>query len=255
MYQRTAYSVWDRNVRIFHWINAVCVLSLGAIGLLILNGSTLGVDGQGKVLLKTIHTYIGYFFAGNLIWRLTWCFFGSEFARWPSIVPFGKGYSKSLRAHVASLFSRNSKSYLGHTPLARLAISLMIVLLVLQAATGLVLAGTDLYKPPFGHFMAEWVTLGDPSRMALLSPGDRTYVDQTAYEAMREFRKPFVIIHLYCFYSIGLMVLLHIVGVIVAELREKNAIVSAMITGEKNLVAPPVDSANAIAQELGAKKE
>lgn len=34
---------------------------------------------------------------------------------------------------------------------------------------------------------------------------------------------------------------LHIAGVVVAEFKERNGLISAMITGEKRLVKPPVD--------------
>jgi cytochrome b len=49
-----SYSVWDVNVRAFHWINFVCVLGLGAVGVVILNDAALGVSNDGKILLKTV---------------------------------------------------------------------------------------------------------------------------------------------------------------------------------------------------------
>ena len=38
--------------------------------------------------------------------------------------------------------------------------SLLFLLLLVQAATGLVLAGTDLFWPPFGRLFAEWIAAG-----------------------------------------------------------------------------------------------
>lgn len=46
-------------------------------------------------------------------------------------------------------------AYLGHNPLGRLMITALLFLLITQALTGLVLAGTDLYKPPFGGLVAD----------------------------------------------------------------------------------------------------
>ena len=55
-----AYSVWDASVRWFHWINLLCVLGLIAVGVIILNAKVLGVPSDRKILLKTVHVWIGY---------------------------------------------------------------------------------------------------------------------------------------------------------------------------------------------------
>ncbi|MDT8372023.1 MAG: cytochrome b/b6 domain-containing protein, partial [Gammaproteobacteria bacterium] len=72
--QVTHYQVWDRTVRLFHWVNVICVLCLIAIGVAILNAKVLGVTDDGKILLKTLHIYFGYVFAINLGWRIIWGF-------------------------------------------------------------------------------------------------------------------------------------------------------------------------------------
>jgi Ni/Fe-hydrogenase 1 B-type cytochrome subunit len=117
----------------------------------------------------------------------------------------------------------------------------LFLLLFTHAITGLVLAGTDLYKPPFGSVFAQRVTRGDPDRIDRLTPGSQDYVDPIAYEEMRSFRKPVVTIHLYSFYLLMVSVLLHILGVVVTEVRERNGLISAMVTGEKILSEPPID--------------
>ena len=61
------YPVWDVSVRWFHWINLLCVLGLVAVGVAILNDKALGVDNDGKILLKTVHVWIGYVFVLNLV--------------------------------------------------------------------------------------------------------------------------------------------------------------------------------------------
>jgi len=68
------YFVWDRPVRIFHWLNVLCVLGLIAIGVTILNAKELGISTDGKILLKTWHVYFGYVFVINLIIRIIWGF-------------------------------------------------------------------------------------------------------------------------------------------------------------------------------------
>ena len=61
---------------------------------------------------------------------------------------------------------------------------------------------------------------------------------------MRAFRRPIVSTHVYGFYVLSIIFLIHIFGVIFAEIREKNGLVSAMITGEKVLDGAPVDPKN-----------
>lgn len=238
---RIAYSAWDRTTRWFHWINLVCVLALAVLGLAILNEKYFGVSADGKILLKTLHVYVGYVFAINLAWRVIWAFFGSSRARWRALLPVGRGYADALRQYIRGFLRGEPPSYLGHNPLGRLMVTLLLLLLVTQAVTGLVLAGTDLYKPPFGGAIAEWVTNGDANKLANLTPGSKDAVDPVAYDEMRNFRKPFVTTHEFSFYTLMVLILIHIAGVAITEVREKSSLVSAMISGEKMLTKAPID--------------
>ena len=237
------YFAWDRSTRWFHWINVICVAGLVALGLFILNAKGLGVSKEGKILLKTIHTYFGYVFALNLLWRIIWGFYGHKNSRWKNILPLGKEYFHNLKNYMAGLVGKNAPLYLGHNPLARLMVSLLFVLMTFQAITGLVLAGTDLYLPPFGHEIAEWVTEAgeDHSKIKDLKPGDKEAVVAEAYSEMRKFRKPFITIHLVTFYILVTAIILHIIAVVVMENIEKSGIVSAMFTGTKTFSCKPKD--------------
>jgi cytochrome b len=93
----TERKVWDRTTRIFHWVNAITVICLMGIGLFILNSGSFDVSREGKLLLKTIHVFIGYVFVINIAWRLVWGFVGGPHARWKAILPAG-GFLKSLLA-------------------------------------------------------------------------------------------------------------------------------------------------------------
>lgn len=233
--------IWDRPTRLFHWLNAICVLLLAALGLAILNEKSFGVSSDGKILLKTLHVYVGYVFAANLLWRFVWACLGSTSARWRAFLPFQPGFRAALADHVRSVFGGATRAHVGHSPLGRLMVTLLLLMLLTQALTGLVLAGTDLYKPPFGAMIAEWVTGGDEHKLANLMPGSKEYVDADAYKEMRATRKPIVTTHLYMFYALMIAVLLHVLGVVVAEFRERSGLISAMITGEKVIRPQPDD--------------
>ena len=238
------YRVWDRSLRVFHWVNFICVSVLMGVGLIILFNKSLGISSDGKILLKTIHAYVGYVFVLNLLWRFIWGFVGNRYSRWKGILPFGEEYRKSLILYLKDFKDSKRPVYAGHNPLARLMVSFLFVLLSLQAATGLTLAGTDLYLPPFGHEMAEWVTGSgeDHSKLKNLQPGSKEAVDPEAYRQMREFRKPFITIHVYGFYVLFVAIIIHIMGVVITERVEKSGLISAMFTGNKVFTKKPVDA-------------
>jgi Ni/Fe-hydrogenase 1 B-type cytochrome subunit len=231
------YRVWDLGVRSFHWINLLCVLGLIAVGVAILNDKALGIGNDGKVLLKSVHVWIGYVFVTNLLWRLSWAFIGGRHARWREILPLGRGYVAALKRYIAALRTGEHPQYVGHNPIGRIAVTLLLLLLLTQALTGLVLAGTDLFMPPLGAKIASWIAAPgvDPASVVPYSPD---LYDRDAYAAMRKLREPVVSIHEYAFYGLLLLGAIHIAGVVLAELRGHN-LISAMITGKK-LMRPPL---------------
>ncbi|RLA22790.1 MAG: cytochrome b/b6 domain-containing protein [Gammaproteobacteria bacterium] len=236
----TVYPVWDRAVRIFHWVNVLCVLGLIGIGTVILNAKLLGVSDDGKILLKTVHVYVGYLFVLNLTWRIIWGFMGSRYARWGSALPFGAEYKRQRTAMAEGQKAGKPVGFLGHNPIGRLMVAMLFLLLTTQAITGLMLAGTDVYMPPLGNSMKEWVAV-DQAAVAEIKPYSKVGVDAAAYKEMRALRKPFITVHYYSFYALLAMVLLHIIAVVIAEVRERNGLISAMFSGKKVFLEKPFD--------------
>ena len=239
--QLTAYPVWDRTVRFFHWINVLCVLALIAVGVAILNSKALGVTDDGKLLLKTVHVYIGYVFAANLTWRIVWGFIGNRYSRWKSILPFNAEHRAQLTAMKEGAKTGKPVGFLGHSPIARLMIGFLFVLMSAQAITGLVLAGTDVYMLPFGNIVKESIAI-DPTTVDAIKPYSKVGIDDAAYKDMRDVRKPFITVHYYAFWVLLAAILLHLLGVVVSELRERNGLVSAMFTGKKVFAEKPFDA-------------
>ena len=235
-----AYFVWDANTRWFHWINLLCILGLIAVAVAILNGKALGVSTEGKVLLKTIHVLIGYVFTINLLWRLIWAFIGGPNARWQAILPGGAGYLDEVRAYIASIKAGQPRQYLGHNPVGRIAVTLLLFLLLTQAITGLVLAGTDIFYPPIGAWIASWIAAPGVDPATLVPYAKETY-NMVAYDEMRAFRKPFITVHYYGFYILLSVILIHILAVVITELREGGNLISAMFTGKKIMSETPAD--------------
>ena len=240
MTELKSHVVWDASTRWFHWINALCVIALATVGFVILNAGALDASNAGKVTLKTVHVSIGYVFVLNLLWRIVWAFLGNRYARWSAILPGGKGYLRALRSYVSSFLAGYPEQYVGHNPAGRFGIAVLLLLILIQAMTGLVLAGTDLFYPPIGRWIAQWVAAPGVTP-ASLAPNSPEMYDAAAYQEMRAFREPIALVHLYSFYALAVAVVLHVAAVVVTEVKEGGNIISAMFTGRKILRERPVD--------------
>ncbi|MDX1572777.1 MAG: cytochrome b/b6 domain-containing protein [Methylophaga sp.] len=236
-----AYPVWDLSTRIFHWVAVLSFIVLTAIGLVMMFSDPIGVTDSGKIVLKTAHSWAGYVFVINLLWRFVWAFAGNRFARWGAILPFGKVYKTQMDAYRQGRKIGRQVKFLGHNPLARWSILVMLVLMTAQSGTGLILASTDIYAAPFGTQMKQWVA-ADKSKLDLIKPYDKTNIDPVAYKEMREFRKPFRVLHTWLFYLLTLSVVIHIAAVVRAENLERSGLTSAMFSGEKHFHDKPFDA-------------
>jgi cytochrome b len=237
----TEYRVWDRTQRLFHWINFLAVFALASIGTVILMADALGIpDDPGMIGLKRTHVYVGYVFVLNLAWRLVWASFGGRFARWNALLPGGRAFGRRLAEFVRGFVRGHASFYLGHNPLARIFLSALLLLLIVQGTTGLVLAGTDVYMPPLGGAMREWVA-AETHDPALVRPYSPETTDPDAYAEMRSFRAPIVRIHEYNFYLLIALIAIHIASAVVTEFREGGMVISAMFTGRKAHEQRPVD--------------
>lgn len=237
----TEYKVWDRSQRVFHWLNFLAVLTLAAIGTVILNADRLGIPSDpGMIRLKTVHVYTGYVFILNLSWRFVWAFIGGPFARWRALLPGGPLFFRRMGEFTKGFVSGHAPFYLGHNPVAKVILSLLLLLLLAQGATGLVLAGTDVYMPPFGGAVREWVA-ADTHEAAQVRPYASETVNAEAYAEMRRFRTPVVDFHKLNYFLLLGLIGLHIIAAVVTEFTEGGAVISAMFTGRKVHGEIPVD--------------
>lgn len=234
------YAVWDRTTRWFHWINFVAVLGLASIGTVILYAGALGVGDAGKTALKTAHVLTGYVFALNLLWRIVWGFIGNRYARWKAVLPFGRGYVREASEYLSGFLGGDAPGWLGHNPLGRLMVGALLAALLTMGVTGLILAGTDIYYPPFGGSIKAWVAQ-DQARLEEIKPYSKVNVNEAAYKEMRDFRKPFIKVHGTLFYVLLALSFAHIAAAIITEVKEKNGIISAMFSGWKVFDRKPVD--------------
>ncbi len=170
------HEAWPASLRWFHWINFTCISGLIIMGFMMLYKSSIGISGnEAKIGLKVIHVLIGYVFVANLAIRFVLGFVGPANMRWSKVFP-GKGFAAESKRFKAARATGRGHAWLGHNPLAKLVLSVMYLLMFTQVVTGLVRAGTDIYYPPFGAYIAAQVAAEgvDP---ASLVPYDKTGMD------------------------------------------------------------------------------
>ena len=234
------YKVWDLPTRLFHWINFTAVIGLIIFGLIMLYKKELGITSvEAKIGLKEVHVIIGYVFVLNLAFRILWGFIGNHFARWRTTLP-GKGFLQSVRDYKASLGTDQPQQFLGHNPAGRIAVTVMLVLLIVMAVTGLIRASTDIYFPPFGEFVEDYVAAPGVDPDSLI-PYDPAGVDAEKLDRLKAFKGPFGDIHLYAAFILMFIIVVHIAAVVFTDVREGGSIISAMFTGRKVLSGKPVD--------------
>jgi len=110
--------IWDLPVRVFHW--ALAASFAGAYCL------------SESERLRNVHVMFGYTVLGLVVFRLTWGFVGTRYARFRSFF-----YSpREVVAYVRSLFSHSDPRFLGHNPAGSFAIWAILALAALTGGTG-----------------------------------------------------------------------------------------------------------------------
>jgi Ni/Fe-hydrogenase 1 B-type cytochrome subunit len=147
-YQRVY--VWEQPVRWFHWINAVCVIALGATGYLIahppgfLDGGE-AADGYWFGTIRFVHFATAYVFMFNFLFRLYWASVGNKYTHWRNFFPISKPQLRQVAAvlKVDILQSSDKPVHtLGHNSVAYFTYMGTGLLTVFM-----VLSGFALYSP------------------------------------------------------------------------------------------------------------
>ena len=209
---------WDKAIRTIHWITIITLLFMICTGLLMIFKKELGLSSsEAKTVLKKIHAIIAYIFTLNLIFRIIWGFIGSYSARWKNIIP-GKGFKNSMKEYKESVKNNKPIRYKRHTPETRIFATFVYFLLIVMVLTGLVRAGTDIYFPPFGKMVSEYVVKQGENPKEI-KPYDKQFVDEQKFEKVDKFKKPIGKIHLFSFYVLCLLIVFHIRGTFSAKKR------------------------------------
>lgn len=143
--------VWELPVRIFHWVNVLCIITLTLSGFLIANPPALLSSAEATNLhsfgiVRFIHFTAAYIFFFNMILRLYWAFMGNKYASWRAFWPFTKKMWNNF-IHVLKidilLFNEPSPDIknisIGHNSMAAFSYIALFFIALISVFTGFAL--------------------------------------------------------------------------------------------------------------------
>jgi Ni/Fe-hydrogenase 1 B-type cytochrome subunit len=147
--KQTAVYVYEWPVRLWHWVNAVAIIVLMVTGYLIgapppsIGGEAADSTYFGDI--RKIHFIAGQIMAVGFVFRAWFAFVGNHHARQMFVPPvWAKRWwdEVAFEARWYFFLERTPKKYVGHNPLAQLAMfTLFVIPAVLMIVTGLAIYG------------------------------------------------------------------------------------------------------------------
>ena len=137
-YMIQAIKVWDLPTRLFHWT---------LVALMIAQWLTAEASST-----MDWHVRGGYAVLGLVLFRLIWGFMGSDTARFSNFVRSPGAALEYVRASLRG----ETPHHLGHNPLGAWSIVAMLILLLIQAGTGLFANDDIMTEGP----LYAWVSKG-----------------------------------------------------------------------------------------------
>lgn len=161
MHAQPSVYVYEAPLRLWHWINALALLVLCVSGYFIGKPlPTLSGEASEHFLMGYIrfaHFSAGYIFAIGFVFRIYWACVGNEHSRQIFILPvFNKEWWAGVWHEIKwyAFIAKEPKKYIGHNPLAALAMHIMLVWgTIFMIITGFALYGEGT---GMGSWQYEW---------------------------------------------------------------------------------------------------
>ncbi len=236
---------WDMPTRILHWIIASFLIALfvSAAGMEILE-ETFGKVAEIK--LKYVHLYLGIALSVAVAARVLWGFFGNGSVNWRGIPAGIAQYPGWVAAEIDFVLrgaDSDKRKKGGHNPLAIPVYFLALIMILLQAATGLGMWG-DLDNNAKKHGVVQALTRPDTAALSkpidLLIPSAFAHEDHDekgegsgAGEAGggKKEEKIGEEIHEAGLFWVPLFLVLHLGGMFIHYLRGERGFLKGMTTG------------------------
>jgi cytochrome b len=188
--------VWDLPVRLFHWILVIAICT------------SFGTALIEEVQDTQLHMWSGYLVLGLVLFRITWGFAGTTYAKFSHFV---KGPASVLNYIQEQLPTRHNQSKTlhpapGHNPLGGWFILLILFILISQLTTGLFANDDIMYEGPLASKLSD----AGSSLMTIW--------------------------HKRIYYMLGFLILLHLGAVSFYQIHKKQDLIRPMITGNQDLL-------------------
>jgi Ni/Fe-hydrogenase 1 B-type cytochrome subunit len=140
--------VWELPVRVYHWLNALIILTLIVTGFYISNPLALLSKQEASFKytmgwFRYVHFVAAYLFFFNFIFRLYWGFVGNKFANWKQFIPTSKRFIKEMwtvfKIDILMLRKNGQQQEhlsVGHNAMAGFIYFLTFIAFLVQCFTG-----------------------------------------------------------------------------------------------------------------------
>ncbi len=140
--------VWELPVRVYHWLNALCVVALVVTGFMIGRPVSLPRTGEASFSyffgwVRFVHFVAAFVFFFNFVARIYWGFVGNRYARWDNFLPLTPKLAKrqvteALQVVKVDVLQSNGRPLesIGHNALAGWTYFLSFLAFLFQSVTG-----------------------------------------------------------------------------------------------------------------------
>ena len=220
--EKKTLTVWEPVIRIGHWT-------------LVLAFFTAYFTEDD---FMTLHVWAGYVVGVYLLTRIVWGFVGGKYARFSNFI-----YSPNqIMGYIKNLVATKPQHYIGHNPAGGAMVIALLLSLSATTLTGLKLYAVEDNKGPFALSATQVQTqIQSVSLISVANAEDNEdddekselidseyKIDMQAEEFWEELHEVFTNLTL-------LLVFLHIIGVAVSSYIDKEKLVKAMFTGNKDI--------------------
>ena len=203
--------VWEKPVRIAHWLVFFAFVTLSFTGLYI-HRPFLLPWGRAPFLMadmRFVHVVSGFVLIGAFALRVYWFFKGNFWARWSAYIPIHReqwqGMGSMLEFYLFMRFDPGRR--VGHNPLAALTYFIIYLLILVEILTGLVLYSQVLGNPVLRQFIGWLPRLIDPAYLRL--------------------------IHYFLTFVFFAFVIFHVYASVLVSIEEENGLLDSIFSGWK----------------------
>ena len=207
--------VWDPLIRIGHWTLVIAFFT-----------AYFTEDD-----FMTLHAWAGYIVGAYVLIRILLGFVGGKYARFSNFV-----YSPvKILGYLKNLIALKPQHYIGHNPAGGAMVIALLFSLSATTFTGLKLYAVEENKGPFA-ISEEQAQIQSLNLISVAKAEDQDSedeeferrIDKESEEFWEELHEVFANLTL-------LLVFLHVFGVVVSSYIEREKLVKAMFTGEKDI--------------------